>query len=95
MHSFLSTSIGDVFVGHSSVLIDLAHFLKDYYSNSTKIVLADSNTLSHCFPILVEAVPDLKEVELIEVEPGEGSKDLAICAHIWQVLTTFTRFYFN
>lgn len=87
MYSFLSTSIGDVFVGKSSVLIDLAHFLSENYSNSAKIVLVDSNTIAHCFPILAEAIPELKEVELIEVEPGEGSKDLEICAHIWQTLS--------
>src|SRR5690606_4397463 len=50
-------------------------------------VLVDSNTLQHCYPLLLQQVPELKVSELIEVEAGEESKDLDICKYIWQSFT--------
>lgn len=50
-------------------------------------VLVDGNTLQHCYPILLQLVPELKVAELIELEVGEESKDLDICKYIWQTFT--------
>lgn len=54
-------------------------------SYSKIFVLVDSNTHEHCMPILS---PELTQAfEIIEIEPGEASKDLEICQHIWHDLT--------
>ena len=49
---------------------------------SKLIVLVDSNTLQHCLPLFNPVLE--QEFQVIEVEAGEASKDLEICAHIWQ-----------
>jgi 3-dehydroquinate synthase len=87
MRTIVTNSSYDVNIGKSAILTDLALFLTENYPNAVIYVLVDSNTLTHCFPILAEAIPQLQEVELIEVEPGEESKELEICAHIWQTLS--------
>ena len=50
------------------------------------IVLADSNTVEHCLHGLTLSCDALHEAEVIEVEPGEGSKSLEVAAGIWQTL---------
>jgi len=50
------------------------------------VILCDSHTLEHCWPILLQQVPALSEAALIETEPGEASKSLEIAAYIWQTL---------
>lgn len=77
-------------VGDSAVLSHLSQLLEQYYSHSKKVIIADTNTLKNCLPNLVQEVPSLSEVEVIEVEPGEGSKDLTICSAIWETLTELT-----
>lgn len=48
-------------------------------------VLVDSNTLIHCLPTFADEFEC--EFEIIEIEPGETSKDLVICSHIWLQLS--------
>lgn len=48
-------------------------------------VLVDSNTHEHCLPVLSPVL--IQTFDIIEVEAGEASKDLAICQYIWQDLT--------
>lgn len=49
-------------------------------------ILCDENTMQHCLPPLVAACQVLVDAEIIEVESGEKSKSLDICALIWQTL---------
>ncbi|MCB0761124.1 MAG: 3-dehydroquinate synthase [Flavobacteriales bacterium] len=49
---------------------------------SKAIVLVDSNTLEHCWP-RIGGLPALKDVYILEVSPGEDSKDLDICQGLW------------
>ncbi len=51
------------------------------------VILCDSNTLEHCWPVLLQQVPLLNTASIIETEPGEPSKSLEIAAYIWQTLT--------
>jgi len=50
------------------------------------LVLGDGNTLRHCLPELLRHVPALREAELIEVPPGEASKDIRVSSDIWRHL---------
>jgi 3-dehydroquinate synthase len=54
---------------------------------SSSFIICDSNTLQYCLPLLISACPLLRTAEVIELEPGEESKDLSIVGHIWQTLT--------
>jgi 3-dehydroquinate synthase len=49
-------------------------------------ILCDGNTLHFCLPKLILGCPKLSEAEIIELESGELSKNLEVCAHIWQTL---------
>ena len=74
-------------VGDTAVLAEFSAFIKSNYSRTKKVIIADSNTLEHCLQILIKEVPELSDVEIIEIEPGESSKDLTICSSIWETLT--------
>lgn len=52
---------------------------------SQLFVLVDSNTHEHCLPLIQAEIK--QAFEIIEIEPGEASKDLMICQHIWHDLT--------
>lgn len=49
-------------------------------------ILGDANTLRHCLPELLAHVPHLREARSLEVEGGEKSKDINVCADIWRHL---------
>lgn len=49
-------------------------------------VLVDENTLRHCFPLVLQACPELEKAELIEIESGEQNKSIEICNGIWEAL---------
>lgn len=42
---------------------------------SQSVIIADSNTLEQCLPNLIYSVDSLSEAQVIELEPGESSKD--------------------
>jgi 3-dehydroquinate synthase len=71
---------------HENVFKELNLFLKKKKADKT-IIICDSNTLQYCLPILISQCKSLSGAEVIEIEPGEESKDLNIVAHIWQTLT--------
>lgn len=55
-------------------------------AHSEVFVLGDENTLRHCLPELLGRVPRLREAHTLSVPAGERSKDLAVCADIWNHL---------
>ena len=50
-------------------------------------IIGDETTLRHCLAELLGHVPRLQGAETIAVVPGEGSKSIAVCQHIWEHLT--------
>lgn len=50
------------------------------------IIIADSNTLEHCLPKLIYQVGSLSEAQIIELEPGENSKDIETYQMIIDIL---------
>lgn len=48
--------------------------------------LVDENTHEHCLPRLLAELPDLKGYEILEIEPGEESKDFEIAQSLWSAL---------
>ena len=53
---------------------------------SSIFILVDSNTHQHCLPLLQRSCPSLRDVEVLEVEPGEAQKDIEIVAGLWQAM---------
>ncbi len=51
---------------------------------SRVVVLADDNTLLHCYPLLK---PYLPEHDLIQIRSGEEYKTLQTCEYIWERMT--------
>jgi len=50
--------------------------------------LVDTNTEEHCLP-LVEQFLDIKEYDIIVVDPGEENKNIDFCIGIWKNLLDF------
>ncbi len=53
---------------------------------SSVFILVDSNTHQYCLPLLLQAIPSLKNVEILEVDPGEESKEIEIASGLWLAL---------
>lgn len=68
------------------VPVGLTSFLRSG-NYSAYFIICDSNTLKYCLSELVMSCKALKDAEVIELEPGEVSKDLTVVAHIWETLT--------
>ena len=66
-------------LGGNDVLIELNQFIGDHYSKSSIFILCDSNTVEHCLPKLdwLE-LENLKDAEVLEIEPGEASKSIEV-----------------
>jgi 3-dehydroquinate synthase len=67
------------------------HFeaLNEFLQNnkwSSIFILVDSNTHEHCLPKLLNNVELLKNVEILEVDAGEESKDIEIAGGLWLAL---------
>lgn len=60
---------------------DLSKTIKSLAPNKIAII-CDSNTLEHCYRLIAD-VTELLEVELIEVDPGEESKNIEITTQLW------------
>jgi len=75
-----------VFVGNTcwNELSEMVN--SDNYSSARFFVLVDEHTLAHCWPILANAVPQLQNAEIIEINSGESEKNLDICYQLWKVL---------
>jgi len=55
-------------------------------SHSATFILCDSNTNEHCVSFLLETIPALNNVPIIEIPEGEESKSLEIVAQLYEEL---------
>lgn len=55
-------------------------------SHSATFILCDNNTNEHCVRFLLETIPALNEVPIIEITEGEESKSLEIVAQLYEEL---------
>ncbi|TXC78374.1 3-dehydroquinate synthase [Luteibaculum oceani] len=76
----------NVFFEHSN-FEHLNRFFSDNESKySTVFILTDSNVYKHCISQLLQNVPHLNGVEIIELDPGEGQKNIEIAHQLWVTL---------
>lgn len=72
-----------VYVGQA-VFDELRDHLGTFLSTrETIFLLADENTIQHCYPLLIEMVPQLEKAHKIVIPPGEDHKTLQTCEKIW------------
>ena len=55
-------------------------------SHSATFILCDNNTNEHCVRFLLETIPALNEVPIIEIPAGEESKSLEIVGQLYEEL---------
>lgn len=64
----------------------LNHFIaQNKYSNL--FILVDSNTNEQCLLRFLSFLATDKNIEIIEIEPGENEKNINTCVEIWTILT--------
>ncbi|QMU66695.1 MAG: 3-dehydroquinate synthase [Flavobacteriaceae bacterium] len=73
------------------------HFQKDGYQKlnalmvknnySSIFILADENTITHCYPICISFLRINKQIEVIEITSGEENKNLNTCMYVWNTLS--------
>ena len=76
-------------IDHQVKLGSAAEILHEYFQanpNKRPIVIADDNTLEHCWPSLV-GIPALSEAEIIQIPHGEQNKTIEVCNQIWLTLS--------
>ncbi len=74
-------------VGGEDVLLELDSFLATNYTTSSVFILCDSNTLEHCLPkIDWLELTQLKDADVLEVEPGESAKSPEVYFQLCQSL---------
>jgi 3-dehydroquinate synthase len=70
---------------------EINRFFKVNKGKFSKIfILVDENTLTHCYPRLVAAIPEFVDAELIEIESGEENKNIEVCVQIWSTLSEYS-----
>lgn len=72
----------------AKALKSLGAFLKKQ-KYSQHFILCDENTIKHCLPILVAECRILENAEIFEIESGEQSKTLNLCAQLWETLLSY------
>ncbi len=66
---------------------DLDQFFKEQTKKWSSIyILVDSNTHEHCLPSFLNSVKFESDVEILEIEAGEESKDIEIATGLWMAL---------
>ncbi|MBC7914970.1 MAG: 3-dehydroquinate synthase [Pyrinomonadaceae bacterium] len=58
-------------------------------SYSKIFFLTDLNTSEHCMPLIGKYLSDLDNYDIIEVDPGEGNKNIDYCIGVWRMLLDF------
>ena len=75
-----------IFSGEKA-LGEFSDWLRMQTTYSQILLLVDENTLRHCVPDLITEVAELEGVEFLEVEPGEGQKNIEVAAQLWMALS--------
>lgn len=69
---------------------EINRFLKANKNKYSKLfILVDENSLKFCYPQLVDKIEAFKDAEIIEIDSGEKSKTIEVCAQIWAALSEY------
>lgn len=89
MNTTIRSNNYQVFLGNDT-FYQVGKFLsRSNKSTEIKIfVLVDSNTKEHCLPLLQKGVLAFQNSIVLEVQPGEASKDIGVIIKLWNDLTS-------
>lgn len=59
------------------------------YKESRCVIIVDTNTHIHCLDKILSEVDFFHGAEIVEVDPGESSKNIAVCENIWSLLLEY------
>ncbi|EEI92944.1 3-dehydroquinate synthase [Sphingobacterium spiritivorum ATCC 33300] len=79
-------------LGYQVVFDDTLASLRTFLAEreySKILVLVDRNTNDHCLPILQMVLNDVKDYDIIEVDPGEENKNIDFCIGVWKTMLDF------
>jgi 3-dehydroquinate synthase len=71
----------------SKALDELEKFLQSFPVRRSRLfIIADTNTAGHCLPYLLNRCPSVEKGMLIQLDPGESSKDISNAEKIWALM---------
>jgi len=77
--------VGFSFMKYVQDIDNINTWLQKFKGNKV-FFLVDENTHEYCLPNIISNLPDLKEYEILEVEPGEETKAIEVAANLWMSL---------
>jgi len=83
---FLDTTPVEIGNLNSSSLPSL---IADKYNKAKIIVLSDTNTYEHCWPLLQTNFDFLSTAEILVIDPGEENKSIEICTQLLESLLDY------
>lgn len=67
---------------------ELVRFVNEQYPNSKRFIIADSNTMELCLPLIDQFLGELKvEQNVFAIEAGEDSKSIDLAHQLWENFT--------
>ena len=79
-----------VHIGSNEIYSKINEFLLDNnVENRQVVILCDENTIEYCYPVLMQNVPSLENIEVLQIESGEENKTIEVCSHLWMALNEF------
>lgn len=69
-------------------MAELVTFVNSQYPNAKRYIIADTNTLQYCLPIIDTYLGQMKvEQQVFKIEPGEESKSMDLAYQLWENFT--------
>ncbi len=75
--------------GYEVVIGSAELILADFFDKNPKVnpvVIADENTLEHCWPKVIGRNERLNHAPIIQIESGEENKSVEVCMQVWLTL---------
>ena len=79
-----------VHIGSNEIYGKINDFLlENNVGNRQVVILCDENTMEYCYPLLMQNVPCLTNIEVLQIESGEENKTIEVCSQLWMALNEF------
>lgn len=88
MNKVISSKYHTIFIG-SILESPFQELLTKNYKDSKKVILVDEHTHEHCLSSLITQFSELEAAEIVVLPVGEESKNLEICAQVWEALLEY------
>jgi len=84
----MNIDAGSYQVVFENAMQELVRFVNQNYPNSKRYIIADSNTMEFCLPVIDKYLAEIKvEQQVFSMEPGEDSKSIDLAHQLWENFT--------